>query len=114
MLTLLFAVLFTVLFAVIAYGTYKMYLWAETHRRAAFTAIGGYISAFVAMLTSSPAFASGTTINFDLEPFFTSLNEYLPVFIGLFGLIAGIVAAMGFAKYIMGVISNALSGKGGL
>ena len=50
------------------------------------------------------------SLNVDLQPFFDSINSYLPTFIGLFGLIGGIVAAMKFAQYIIGIVTRALSG----
>lgn len=51
------------------------------------------------------------SINVDLQPMFDSMNTYLPTFMGLFGLIGGIVAAMQFARYIIGIVTNALSGR---
>lgn len=52
------------------------------------------------------------SINLDLTPFFDSLNDYLPTFLGIFGLIGGIAAAIAFGRYIVGLIVDALSGRG--
>ncbi len=51
------------------------------------------------------------SIDLDLTSFFTSLNLYLPVFMGIFGMIGGIIAALAFARYIISLISGALSGN---
>lgn len=53
------------------------------------------------------------SIDLSLDSFFTSLNQYLPTFLGIFGLIGGIAAAMGFARYIINVVVHALEGRGG-
>jgi hypothetical protein len=54
------------------------------------------------------------SIDLDLTSFFDSLNTYLPVFMGVFGMIGGIIAALAFARYIVSLISGALSGQGRL
>lgn len=54
------------------------------------------------------------SIDLDLTPFFDSMNQYLPIFMGVFGIIGGIIAALAFSRYIVGLISNALSGRGQL
>ena len=51
------------------------------------------------------------SISLDLQPFFDSMNAYLPTFMALFGLIGGIVAAMQFSQYIVGIVTRALSGR---
>ena len=60
-----------------------------------------------------PTFAQETapTIDFDLAPFFTSLNQYLPIFIGLFAVIGGIAGAMALASFVIGKVVDAFSGK---
>jgi hypothetical protein len=54
------------------------------------------------------------SIELDLTPFFDSLNQYLPTFLGIFGLIGGITAAIVFGRFIVSLIVDALGGKGGL
>jgi hypothetical protein len=55
---------------------------------------------------------SGTTLDINLDPFFTSLNQYLPIFISLFAIVGGIAGAMALAKYVIGAIVRAFSGGG--
>ena len=50
------------------------------------------------------------SIDFDLQPFFDSLNVYLPIFIGLFAIVGGIAGAMALAKYVIGAIVDAFRG----
>ncbi len=50
------------------------------------------------------------SIDFDLTPFFDSLNTYLPIFIGLFAVIGGIAGAMALARYVIGAVVKAFSG----
>jgi hypothetical protein len=52
------------------------------------------------------------SISFDLTPFFDSLNQYLPVFIGLFAIIGGISGAMALSKYVINAVVDAFSGRG--
>lgn len=52
------------------------------------------------------------SINLDLTPFFDSLNDNLPTFLGIFGLIGGITAAIAFGRYIVTFLVKALSGQG--
>lgn len=51
------------------------------------------------------------SIDLDLQPFFDSLNQYLPVFLAVFGLIGGISAAILFGRFIIGLVVKALSGQ---
>ena len=51
------------------------------------------------------------SIDLDLTPFFDSLNEFLPTFLGIFGMIGGIAAAIAFGRYIVTLIVAALSGR---
>jgi len=50
------------------------------------------------------------SIDWDLQPFFDSLNTYLPVFIGLFAVVGGIAGAMALSKYVIGAIVDAFRG----
>lgn len=69
------------------------------------------MSAFMAIWMVAPAtFAQSDTITFDLSPFFTSLNQYLPIFIGMFAIIGGIAGAMALARFVIGAVVNAFRG----
>ena len=69
------------------------------------------LSAFMAIFMIAPAaYAQSTTIQFDLSPFFTSLNQYLPIFIGLFAIVGGIAGAMALARFVIGAVVNAFRG----
>ncbi len=57
-------------------------------------------------------YAQSDTIQFNLAPFFESLNVYLPIFIGLFAVIGGIAGAMALAKFVIGAVVKAFSGTG--
>lgn len=72
------------------------------------------VSALMASLLVAPAAFGQSTITFDVTPFFDSLNQWLPTFVGIFAIIGGIIAALGFSRYIIGTIVDALSGKGGI
>lgn len=52
------------------------------------------------------------SVSFDLQPFFDSINTYLPTFIGLFAIVGGVAGAMALAKYVIGSIVDAFSGGG--
>jgi hypothetical protein len=52
------------------------------------------------------------SIALDLTPFFDSLNTNLPVFLGIFGIIGGISAAVVFGRFIVKFLVDALGGKG--
>ena len=73
-----------------------------------------YLSAMTRL--PSPVLAGDTVyasvIDIDLTPFFDSLNQYLPTFIGIFALIGGIGGAIIFSKYIIGTILDVFGGKG--
>lgn len=64
------------------------------------------------LLPGGGAHAQSTTITLDMQPFFDSLNTYLPTFVQIFGLIGGIAAALGFARFIIGSVVDALRGGG--
>lgn len=74
---------------------------------AAWVVLSGALTPFFAPMV---AHAQSASISLDMTPFFTALNTYLPTFVSIFGLIGGIAAALGFAKYIIGTIVNALRG----
>jgi hypothetical protein len=52
------------------------------------------------------------SIEWDLTPFFDSLNTYLPLFIGLFAVIGGIAGAMALSKFVIGAVVDAFKGGG--
>lgn len=52
------------------------------------------------------------SIDLDLTGFFNSFNQYLPTFLGIFGLIGGISAAIVFGRFIVRFLVDALGGKG--
>jgi len=53
---------------------------------------------------------ASVSINIDLQPFFDSLNGYLPTFVGIFAIIGGLTAAIAFARYIINSFINAFNG----
>lgn len=57
----------------------------------------------------APVLAS-ISLDIDLQPFFDALNDYLPIFISVFAVIGGLVAAMGFARYIVNAFISAFNG----
>jgi len=79
--------------------------WFVLHRQYA-------ITAFVLAVFAVPSFAQETapTLEFDLTPFFDSLNMYLPIFIGIFAIVGGIAGAMALAKFVINAVVNAFKG----
>lgn len=67
------------------------------------------VSAMPAFAQETPA--EGFNLSLDLNPFFTSFSSFLPVFVGAFAVIFAISAALGFAFWILGKISEAFSGR---
>ena len=63
----------------------------------------------IMLLPGAGAHAQSASISLDMTPFFTSLNSYLPTFVGIFGLVGGIAAALGFARFIVNVVVKAVS-----
>lgn len=81
-----------------------------------------FLGVMTAMLIVSavPAFAQedppAPAINFptiNLQGFFDSFGVYIVVFIGIFGTIYAIPAAMNFAEWVLGKVANSLGGKRG-
>jgi len=114
---MLFASLVAVLVAVFAvYGAAVAWEFVSSVTRRHSSAVGTLVAAFVVVALAMPGsgtFAQSASISLDMTPFFTSLNSYLPTFVGIFGLIGGIAAALGFARFIIGTVVRALSGGGG-
>ena len=52
------------------------------------------------------------SLEWDLTPFFENLNTYLPMFIAVFAIVGGIAGAMALAKFVVGAIVDAFSGRG--
>jgi hypothetical protein len=107
--------------AAVSYAGFRLWTFAfELNRKGYFTSANTarLLSAFVmalafvavAMPASVGAVFAQSTIDFDLEPFFTSLNTYLPIFIGLFAIVGGIAGAMALARYVIGAVVRAFSG----
>jgi hypothetical protein len=75
--------------------------------------VSAFVIAFVVVAVAFPTTAvsfAQSTIEFDLDPFFDSLNTYLPIFIGLFAIVGGIAGAMALARYVIGAVVRAFSG----
>lgn len=112
-LALLVAVAFVL---AVSYGGHLFWSWVESRQKDGKLDIDPNIgalalAAFIFASTGSVFAQSSTpTINFDLTPFFDSLNVYLPIFITLFGVIGGIAGAMALARYIIGAVVRAFSG----
>ncbi len=99
----------------VAYAGYVIGKMLEKRGGTKQTTIGALALLTLTLASFAPGgmtFAQSTTIDFDLQPFFDSLNQYLPIFIGLFALIGGIAGAMAISKYIIGAVVDAFSGKG--
>jgi hypothetical protein len=103
-----------------SYAGYVFWKWAIALYQSGFFSkrrIAGFMSA------SAIAFAGGyilfplkqaavfaQSIEVDLQPFFDNLSIYLPVFIGIFGIVAAIAGAMALARNIMSAVVKAFSG----
>lgn len=72
-----------------------------------------FVAAFIltGLLMPQSAALASVTLDFDLDPFFTALNTYLPIFIGLFAVIGGIAGAMALANFVIGKVVDAFSGR---
>jgi len=53
---------------------------------------------------------SDITLDFDLSPLFDAINQYLPVFLTVFGIVGGIAAAMVLSRFVVNAVINAFSG----
>lgn len=102
-------VLSVVLALAVGYGGYKAVVWAKANARFAGIGASGMAAMMVLALAPANTFAQ-STIEFDLAPFFDSLNTYLPIFIGLFAIVGGIAGAMALARYVIGAVVRAFSG----
>jgi hypothetical protein len=99
----------------VSYGGYVFWSWVFAQKKEGNLKISAQLGALVFAagvfaLSGGSAFAQSDTIEFDLSPFFTSLNQYLPIFIGLFAVIGGIAGAMALARYVIGAVVRAFSG----
>jgi hypothetical protein len=74
-----------------------------------------FITVFVALMMLPAAAMAQTdvplTLDLDLSPVFTSINQYLPTFLGIFGIIGGIAIAIVIAKFVINAIKGAFTGK---
>lgn len=117
MLTFLAVLAGLLALAAVSYGGYLFWTWVfamgikDTAKQYAPHAIAAMAFVAVGFPASGVAFAqSAPSISFDMQPFFDSLNQYLPIFISLFGIIGGIAGAMALARYIIGAVVRAFSG----
>lgn len=112
MTALLLAVLFSLVGASV-YGAYLSVSWLKANARQHAGKLASAASAFVGFVSVlapvTPTYAQ-TTLEFDLTPFFDSLNTYLPIFIGLFAIVGGIAGAMALARYVINAVVNAFKG----
>ncbi len=120
-LLVLQALAMTFVLAAVSYAGYRAWTFVFTlYRQGYFTKenVARVGSAFViavasvavVMPVSVGAAYAQSTIEFDLSPFFDSLNTYLPIFIGLFAIIGGIAGAIALARYVIGAVVKAFSG----
>jgi hypothetical protein len=95
------------------YGAFLIVGWLRVngrqHARAIATSVGAFVAAVAAFAPVAPAYAQ-TTLDFDLTPFFDSLNVYLPIFIGLFAIVGGIAGAIALARYVINAVVDAFKG----
>lgn len=112
MTALLLAILFTLVPAAV-YGAYLTVSWLKVNGRKYAGQLAAAAGAFVVGVNTfapvAPTYAQ-TTLEFDLTPFFDSLNTYLPIFIGLFAIVGGIAGAMALARYVINAVVNAFKG----
>ena len=111
---LLAIVLAVLVVGIVSYGSYLFWSWVFAMRVQGKSRELGQLAAFafalVAFSISGHSFASTPTLEFDLTPFFDSLNAYLPIFIGLFAIVGGIAGAMALARYVVSAVVRAFSG----
>jgi hypothetical protein len=99
--------------ALAVYGAHLFYQWAiASSRRTAGTLAAAGVA--LSMVMPDAVSHASSTIDFNLDPFFDSLNTYLPIFIGLFAVIGGIAGAMALARYVIGAVVKAFSGSGSI
>lgn len=112
---LLMLVIILALLAV-SYGGFLFWSWVFAQsKKSTGNSVNGLLAALVTSvflsMSTGASYASTPTIAFDLTPFFDSLNLYLPIFIGLFGIVGGIAGAMALARYVIGAVVRAFSGQ---
>jgi hypothetical protein len=69
------------------------------------------VAAMAQTATPVPPTSVPITLDLDLSPVFTSINNYLPAFLGIFGVIGGIAIAIVIAKFVINAIKGAFTGK---
>lgn len=111
-------ILFTLIVALsVGYGLYMAYGLLRPHLKKAGLVAAGVLVTAAAMAPSgftSAQESPGVVLDFNLDPFFAALNQYLPIFIGLFAIIGGIAGAMALARYVIGAVVRAFSGTGNI
>lgn len=107
----MFQIALVVLFVMSAvYGAHIVWVWASQSK----TRIGGMVAGGIGMLLvavpDQATFAqSGLSVDIDLQPFFDSLNSFLPAAIGLFAAVGGIIGALSLARMIIGMVVKAFA-----
>ena len=98
--------------AAFMYGAYRAVNWFRANGSQHIGKLSSAAGAFVLTVGSAmPAFAQeAPSLEFDLTPFFDSLNTYLPIFIGIFAIVGGIAGAMALAKMVINAVVNAFKG----
>jgi len=91
------------------YGANRAWQWLSTTRRGGSIAALA-LTALTAGVMAQPASAQSQTIDFDIQPFFDSLNSWLPTMIQIFAIVGGIIGAMALARYIISTIVKAFQG----
>jgi hypothetical protein len=112
-LFLLAALLLAASYAGFLFWTWFLRLWNNSKENTA-----RLVSAFILMLAfiavvmpvSVGSVYAQSAIDFDLSPFFDSLNTYLPIFIGIFAVVGGIAGAIALARYVIGAVVRAFAG----
>jgi hypothetical protein len=63
----------------------------------------------------APTFAQSSTptLTFNIDPFFDAMNDYLPMFMGIFAIAAAIAGAAALVRMVLGAIVEAFSGRFG-
>lgn len=93
-----------------SFGANRVWGWMSSTRRGG-TVAALALTVMTAATAASPASAqSDTSIEFDMQPFFDSLNDWLPTFISIFAIVGGIIGAMALARYIIGMVVQAFRG----
>jgi hypothetical protein len=79
------------------------------------TAAAAALATVAVALTSGRSEAQTTTpalqLDIDLTPLFTSINQNLPTFFGIFAVVGGLSIAIVLARYLINAVKGAFEGK---